>query len=517
MSDDENNILQEDEETPSSTPIAFSDTMLDLASWWCHYILQNSRLELFDELSEMLEFVAPIEEGSPFSIRLHCLVVWQELLQQTTPRVAIATIDPGDTTAQYPPLESRTFEAVQDKLVLIHTKYFRHDTAALQEYQEVVRMIRVHHELAILYRKLKDVGKDPNEVNLALDHALQKGRDDIYFGGNHQIPLELQDIVVKENGFSTEKRLQSIMDILHDTDSQLAVKWLLLKTQMVLLHWCEWKIPGGAPVLVKSNYQGVGVVTRNPEGSNEIAGTNSSAITETMAPLVPRHSSSSACQEAPKNGPGYMAAANSDTNKQSRQSNNQQQQSSRALHRELEGVSVSRVPPSQLLGRKRRCNGSDEEHSLESNKSNNSSPRLASIKQILTAKNQNVTGRGERSAKLSSAESSAAREGENGNGSPNNLSASVASDAEPNSKLQKKKWIKIPGKNKATVLWTSTEDDALMEGVKLKGTNWIFIKKWAGERLATKSKHDLRERHAALCAQDENLLTSENSVTVNDF
>jgi hypothetical protein len=255
------------------------DTMVDLANWWCHYILQNSKLELFDEFSEVLQFLAPIREGSPLSIRLHCLVVWQELLTQVTPRISVSTNSYDEdhdhtTTPTPPPLESRTFEAVQDNLVLLHTKYFRQDTAVQQEYLEVLRMVRVHQELSILYGKLKNEDDNPENVKAALDQALQKGRDDIFFYDSHRILPALQDIVMSENGFTTEKRMNGIVDVLNNDESGLAVNWLLLKTQMVLLHWCERRIPGGTPVLVKSKFRGVGIFTRDPSGGSENTASN---------------------------------------------------------------------------------------------------------------------------------------------------------------------------------------------------------------------------------------------------
>jgi hypothetical protein len=259
------------------------DTLIDLANWWCHYILQNSDLELFDQFSEVLQFLAPMQEGSPLTIRLHCLVVWQELLTQTITRNPILLTTASDntnhtTSPPRPPVDNRTFEAVQDKLVLLHTKYFAKDSAALLEYEEVLRMIRVHQELSILYGKLKCDGENTENVKAALDQAVQKGRDDIYFFDGHQILPALQDIVVKENGLTTEQRMNGIVDILNNDESVLAVKWLLLKTQILLLHWCEWIIPGGAPVLVESMFRGVGVFTKDPSGGNENDTTNASAL-----------------------------------------------------------------------------------------------------------------------------------------------------------------------------------------------------------------------------------------------
>ena len=50
----------------------------------------------------------------------------------------------------------------------------------------------------------------------------------------------------------------------------------------------------------------------------------------------------------------------------------------------------------------------------------------------------------------------------------------------------------------------------LIKGVQLKGTNWISIKQWAGEHLATKSKQAMKERYAAMFDDDENSRTAEN-------
>lgn len=55
----------------------------------------------------------------------------------------------------------------------------------------------------------------------------------------------------------------------------------------------------------------------------------------------------------------------------------------------------------------------------------------------------------------------------------------------------------------------------LLQGVKLKGENcWLLVQGWAGERLATKSKHDLSDRYRTLKCQleedDQNSRMSEN-------
>jgi hypothetical protein len=429
--------------SPAATSIAFPDTMLDLANWWCHYILQNNKLELFDELSEVLEFLAPIQEGSPLSIRLHCLVVWQELLKQTTPKIAIAanSDNAATTTIQPPPLESRTFEAVQDKLVLLHTKYFQHDTAALQEYHEVVRMLRVHHELSILYGKLMEDGDNLEKVNIALDQALKKGRDDIYFGDNHQIPLELQEIVVKENGLSTEKRMQGIVDIFHDKESELAVKWLLLKTQMVLLHWCECKIPGGTPELVQRKFRGIGVVTRDPEGGGVNTGGIAASLPSTYAMQPNGGDSATTAVARPSFTPEHAPTDESGERTAQSRGDRQDKENSPLLSHPSE---TGRVPPARLLEQKRK-HGDDE--SLRSNTSN-ASPPLVSPSRVT---NQKSIGRSTSPTPLLTV---AAGERPKGADAAN-LSPPAAHKGP---KVKPRKRMKL-GRTKQIVAWTKDEDD----------------------------------------------------------
>lgn len=482
-------VVMTDIDNNSQQSIAFSDTMMDMANWWCHYILQNSKLELFDEFSDVLEYLAPIQEGSALSIRLHCLVVWQELLKQTSPKTAISA--DNDAEAKHPPpLESRDFEAVQDKLVLLHTRYFLHDMAAMQEYQEVVRTIRVHHELSILYGKLKEDGDNPEEVNAALDEALSKGRDDIYFGDNYQIPAELQTIVVKENGLSAKQRLQGIEDVINNDDSELAVKWLLLKTRMVLLHWCEREVPGGVPYLVLAKYRDVGVITRDPgRGIDNAATQNNSAAngTETEASeAVAVARSKSTTQQSVENGPAQEYATEIGIGA----TNEPQQGAPPKRSRQ------SPFPPTLLLGQKRKYNADDE--SQRSN-TTNGSQRLAAPSEIMM-QHRNRSGdspvleatRGQERTKTTS------------------LSPSQASEARSTSAIQRK--LVVPKRGKKAVAWTTAEVEVLMEGVQMKGTNWIAIKSWAGARLATKSKKDMKERYAAMFEDDENSRISENGL-----
>jgi hypothetical protein len=253
--------------------MACHDTMVDSANWWCHYILQNTRLELFDQFSDVLNCLEPrhLQEGSPLTIRLKCLAVWKELLRQTTPRRS-SSVSSGDdqaTTTIPPPLESRSYVAAQDKLMLLRHNFFEQDTAVVEEFWDVIQTIQVHDELSILYGKMKCEGDDSENVQDALDEALQKGQA-IFYYQYHQVPQALQDIVVKENGFTVEQRMAGIVDVLNNNQSRCATKYLLLKTQLLLLHWCERRIPGGAPALVKSKYKGVGVVTRDPTIDSDV-------------------------------------------------------------------------------------------------------------------------------------------------------------------------------------------------------------------------------------------------------
>jgi hypothetical protein len=247
-----------DDDDPTTSPtMSFRDTMHDLAHWWCHAILhQHDHVRIFDELGELLEFLAPLPEGSPLCVRLQCVAVWQELLQQTT-----------TTRDGPPPLEDRDFSAMQDKLILTRSRYFASDDECLEEYKDVLRMIRVHHELCHLYERLDDTRYSGDEMMASLEETLHKGRDEIYFGLS-EIPMELAQLVVKENGWTWEQRRHKIVEILlggqDREESELSVRWLKIKTQLLLLHWCEQCIEGGAPELVKKKYGGVGILTRAP-------------------------------------------------------------------------------------------------------------------------------------------------------------------------------------------------------------------------------------------------------------
>ena len=74
-----NNSLDDDDPAPPT----FHETIEDLANWWCHFLLQQKDLELFEQLEPLLEILSPLESHSSLCIRLHCLAVWQELLKQT--------------------------------------------------------------------------------------------------------------------------------------------------------------------------------------------------------------------------------------------------------------------------------------------------------------------------------------------------------------------------------------------------------------------------------------------------
>ena len=82
---DEDESSVEEEELKDVPPVPkFQDTMLDLAGWWCHCIINDTKTHpkvVCKEFSECCDFLAPVEKHSPLGQRLHCVAVWQELLK----------------------------------------------------------------------------------------------------------------------------------------------------------------------------------------------------------------------------------------------------------------------------------------------------------------------------------------------------------------------------------------------------------------------------------------------------
>jgi hypothetical protein len=263
----------------SPDPPTFQETIEDLANWWCHCILQNKDLQLFEELEPLLELLSPLESRSPFCIRLHCLAVWQELLKQTVGRTQTNNNnndddddddddDDSDNTRLPPPaLKQRDFSVLQDRIVLLHNDFFsQNQSTPIELYQEVVRLVRVHDELSSLYKFLDDDDqRTEEEISARLEESLQKGRDEIYFGDQQVIPEELKELVDQDNGWDASERKEYIRRLVFDNESRLCCKELQHKMQLLLLHWCEWQLGDGtAPELVQLGYRDLSTKTSPP-------------------------------------------------------------------------------------------------------------------------------------------------------------------------------------------------------------------------------------------------------------
>jgi hypothetical protein len=219
--------------------------MVDLANWWCHAILQQQQpdLKLFQELESLLEFLAPIDVRSPLCVRLQCLAIWQELVKQTATAFTAPLSSPSSL------LEERDFSSVQDKFILLHARLFAVENATAasaspspkppagdsssssstkMDYEEVVRMIRVHSELSNLYKILNEDKFSQAEMDAAVEESLRRGRDDIYLL-EQNIPDVLKELVNKGNGWDAQARRKHIHKIVFGKDSELSCSQLQRK------------------------------------------------------------------------------------------------------------------------------------------------------------------------------------------------------------------------------------------------------------------------------------------------
>eukprot|EP00536_Pseudo-nitzschia_multiseries_P010689 jgi/Psemu1/307514/fgenesh1_kg.335_\ len=180
--------------------------MIDLASWWCYTVLTGRNVRLPDEFGCVIQFLAPISWQSPLSIRLRCLVIWQDLLAQ----IDTPGYDPG----------KKRFESILDRLILLRKNFFP-ESPSEDKYNEVLRMIQTHKILSEMFNcfeKMVKSGKNKrgdtkdNSMNATLDHCNDTLKN-IYTGSNDKIPTWLTNLVNKRNGWNAEDRVDHITKI----------------------------------------------------------------------------------------------------------------------------------------------------------------------------------------------------------------------------------------------------------------------------------------------------------------
>jgi len=239
--------------------LTFQDSMIDVASWWCYAILKNHDLKLFDELEGVLGCLSPIPQNSPLSLRLRCLVPWQELLEQLyTEGITIG---------------KKIFERIQDALVLLHQRSFPQTTATTEnEYKEVLIMVQTHSILSNLYKYLtgKNSSSDDETFCIVLDKCEAQLKS-IYVDVDH-IPQLLKDLVDKTNDLDCRSRKDLVINIVSASDSILRYKVLQNSVQKLLLRWFEHDIESDIPDLLKKRYRGIGF---SDASSNESSPKNS--------------------------------------------------------------------------------------------------------------------------------------------------------------------------------------------------------------------------------------------------
>lgn len=235
-----------------STSLTFKSVIHDVASWWCYAILKHGDLRLFDELDDILDSLpGPFLASSPLSIRLRCLVPWQELLKQL--------YTPGCSVGE------KQFEPIQDKLLLLHQGFFA-QTPARGEFSDVLRMVQTHSVLSKLYNYFSKSDGTENQQENATNKILDQCNaewESIYVGSD-SVPSSLLDLVDKTNGWDFEDRRDHILQIVSFPDSSLTYKRLKKKMQSLLLRWFENEIidsdETGAkvPELLRNRFRGIG-------------------------------------------------------------------------------------------------------------------------------------------------------------------------------------------------------------------------------------------------------------------
>ena len=232
-----------------SLHLTFETVIQDVASWWCYAILKQGDLNLFDELDDILDSLpGPFPAASPLSIRLRCLVPWQELLKQLH--------TPGCSVGE------KRFETIQDKLILLHQGFFS-KTYGKEEFNEVLKMVQTHAVLSKLYCYFSKSDGAHTEQTNATNKLLDQSNADwesIYLESDG-VPPSLLDLVDKSNGWDHEDRRDHILQIVSFPDSVLTYKQLKEKMQSLLLHWFEIEIHDSneaVPELLRKRYRGIG-------------------------------------------------------------------------------------------------------------------------------------------------------------------------------------------------------------------------------------------------------------------
>lgn len=235
-----------------SEPLTFKDVIHDVASWWCYAILKTGDLKLFDELDTILESLpVPFPVSSPLSIRLRCLVPWQEFLLQL--------YTPGRSVGE------KKFETVQDKLLLLHQGFFP-KSPAKKEFSDVLRMVQTHSVLSKLYNyfsKGEGAHNDQEHLTNKILEQCNAEWESIYLESD-SIPASLLDLTDKTNGWDFEDRRDHILQIVSFPDSPLTYQRLKKKMQSLLLFWFEREIYDSdeaikrVPELLRKRYRGIG-------------------------------------------------------------------------------------------------------------------------------------------------------------------------------------------------------------------------------------------------------------------
>mmetsp|Transcript_726 Transcript_726/g.1744 ORF Transcript_726/g.1744 Transcript_726/m.1744 type:complete len:550 (-) Transcript_726:2695-4344(-) len=281
------------------SPLTHKAVMIDLASWWCYTVLSGRNRRLPDEFGSILQFLAPIPSHSPLSIRLRCLVLWQDLLAQ---------IDtPEDGTGR------KRFEIILDRLILLRKDFFS-ESPNEDEYDEVLRMVQTHKILSEMFKRFGKISKiaktgrrKRGDTNGHFTNAMLDQYNDaiknIYIGSDDKIPASLVNLVNKYNGWDAEDRIDHITQIVTSQMSTLGYGRLKNKLQSLLLRWFEYEIEDTScetgvakiPELLAIRYRGIGFGSRSkddkgksPYHSDSVlrTGTGTGTVTTTTTTAV---------------------------------------------------------------------------------------------------------------------------------------------------------------------------------------------------------------------------------------
>ncbi len=217
---------------PDTSVTTARQVMEDIAEWWIRLLLQDFNVDRFQScLESVLPHISPIPANSALAAQFRLLSLWEEVLLNTHFQ--------GD------------FAMLRDKLLLLSTQFEKSP-----EYETCMQLLKVHELLGRLYTTLTSETLSPSSANKALQQGMQRFRQAlsaIYL--SKDIPDELSTFM----GPESDKDISFVLDNLKSlvaSNAEYSIfgfDTLRDRIQELLLDWV--KTGFDTPTLVQLGYR----------------------------------------------------------------------------------------------------------------------------------------------------------------------------------------------------------------------------------------------------------------------